>query len=95
MATGTKLFLSEQKKIQKSKWTKTNPEQFALWTGRRFPVVGTGRQQAAEGAPLLAPFIQHRQRHEERHLQDEQHQDAAHGVDAEGAQRRHALYRRK
>lgn len=66
-------------------------EELALGAGRRFPR-SIARGQAEEDAPALASaFIQHRQRHEESHLQDEQHHYAHHGTYAKRTQRRHRL----
>ena len=66
-------------------------EQLPLGPGRRFPTVLLGSEAESDATALASPFVQDGQRHEESHLQHEQHQNADHGADAERSQSRHTL----
>lgn len=65
-------------------------EQIALGARGRLPVFRFGLEAAADPVALFAALVQHSQRDEESHFQDEEHQNARHGVDAKGSQGRHA-----
>ena len=65
-------------------------EQVALGARGRLPGFRFRAEAAADPVALFAALVQHSQRHEEGHFQDEEHQNSGHGVDAKGSQGRHA-----